>query len=399
MAPEIRRRHGDEVAAAGDRFLRHGRANIANPVPASKYFDPRSTCRRHQGVASGLAGDACHRPESTRHRRRRLGRLRPRQPAVGRPGASRAAAGGGRLGAQFLAAPAGRLLPPDLRPALLAAVRRSSRRPRPRDAPSSGRAAGSLAARASINGLLYIRGQHRRLRRLGGRHGATGWSYREVLPYFKRSERYEGGESDYHGASGELGVSDLRNDHPVLRGLAGGRPARPATRQPPTSTARTEYGVGRYQLTICAAAGAASAATAFLASGAPPARTSSSCRARMRTRVLVRGRRARWAIECAVGGRATRTIRAAARGDPRRRRPPVAADAAALRHRPGRAAQRHGIAGARSMRPRSAQTSGPLPGARHRQAEGAPVAQRRCAQSPEAGRDGRCTGCCAIAGR
>ena len=35
-----------------------------------------------------------------------------------------------------------------------------------------------------------------------------------MLPHFKRLERYAGGASAYHGATGELGVSDLRNDHP-----------------------------------------------------------------------------------------------------------------------------------------------------------------------------------------
>jgi choline dehydrogenase len=35
-----------------------------------------------------------------------------------------------------------------------------------------------------------------------------------VLADFKRFERYAGGASAYHGASGELGVSNLRSDHP-----------------------------------------------------------------------------------------------------------------------------------------------------------------------------------------
>ena len=57
-------------------------------------------------------------------------------------------------------------------------------------------------------------------------HGAAGWGYRDVLPFFKRSERYEGGESEYHGAGGELGVSDLRNDHPYCEAwLAAGAEA------------------------------------------------------------------------------------------------------------------------------------------------------------------------------
>ena len=70
-----------------------------------------------------------------------------------------------------------------------------------------------LGGSSAINGLLYIRGQHEDYDDWA-RLGATGWSYREVLPFFKRSERYQRGESEYHGGNGELCVSDLRNDHP-----------------------------------------------------------------------------------------------------------------------------------------------------------------------------------------
>ena len=70
-----------------------------------------------------------------------------------------------------------------------------------------------LGGSSSINGLIYIRGQHADYDDWA-RAGATGWDYQSVLPHFKRSECYAGGESKYHGASGELGVSDLRNDHP-----------------------------------------------------------------------------------------------------------------------------------------------------------------------------------------
>ncbi|HWT20455.1 MAG TPA: GMC family oxidoreductase N-terminal domain-containing protein, partial [Variovorax sp.] len=71
-----------------------------------------------------------------------------------------------------------------------------------------------LGGSSAINGLLYIRGQHADFDDWAAVAGAAGWSFREVLPYFKKSERYAGGESEYHGASGELCVSDLRNEHP-----------------------------------------------------------------------------------------------------------------------------------------------------------------------------------------
>jgi choline dehydrogenase len=121
----------------------------------------------------------------------------------------------------------------------------------------------ALGGSSVINGLLYIRGQPADFDDWAAVHGARGWSYREVLPTFKRSEAYEGGESEYHGASGELGVSDLRNDHPYCEAwlAAGAEAGHPLTHD--FNGARAD-GLGRYQLTLrghwrC------DAATAFLA--------------------------------------------------------------------------------------------------------------------------------------
>jgi choline dehydrogenase len=101
---------------------------------------------------------------------------------------------------------------------------------------------------SSINGLLYIRGQREDYDDWASK-GASGWDYRSVLPYFKRSERYEGGESEFHGAGGELGVSELRNDHPYCRAWldAAQQYGLPYN---PDMNGRTPYGVGSYQLSI-----------------------------------------------------------------------------------------------------------------------------------------------------
>ncbi len=67
----------------------------------------------------------------------------------------------------------------------------------------------TLGGSSSINGMLYIRGQHEdydHWRQLG----IVGWSSEDVLPYFKRSEKQERGSDDYHGADGPLWVSDMR---------------------------------------------------------------------------------------------------------------------------------------------------------------------------------------------
>ena len=161
------------------------------------------------------------------HRRRRLGRLRARQPAQRRPGA--AASSWSRPGGDarhfWLRLPVGYFrsiydprfswqfpLEPE------AGDRRRAQVAWPR-----GKALGGSSV---INGLLYIRGQHADFDDWAAVNGARGWSYREVLPFFKRSEAYEGGASEWHGASGELGVSDLRNDHPYCEAwLAAGAEA------------------------------------------------------------------------------------------------------------------------------------------------------------------------------
>ena len=79
--------------------------------------------------------------------------------------------------------------------------------------------------------------------------GDEAWDYESVLPYFKRSENYAGGESRYHGASGELGVSDLQNDHPYCEAWlrAGQELGLPLN---PDFNGASDYGVGAYQLTI-----------------------------------------------------------------------------------------------------------------------------------------------------
>ena len=65
---------------------------------------------------------------------------------------------------------------------------------------------------SSINGLIYIRGQHEDFEDWNSL-GADGWSYDDVLPHFRALERFEGGEDKYHGRDGDLPVSNLRNQN------------------------------------------------------------------------------------------------------------------------------------------------------------------------------------------
>jgi choline dehydrogenase len=63
-----------------------------------------------------------------------------------------------------------------------------------------------LGGSSSINGMVYIRG-HAQDYDGWARAGLPGWSYAEVLPYFKRAERHAHGADRYHGDDGPLGVT------------------------------------------------------------------------------------------------------------------------------------------------------------------------------------------------
>jgi choline dehydrogenase len=67
---------------------------------------------------------------------------------------------------------------------------------------------------SSINGLLYVRGQHEDYDRWRQR-GNVGWGYDDVLPYFKKAENQCRGADEYHGAGGPLSVSDWRHEDPL----------------------------------------------------------------------------------------------------------------------------------------------------------------------------------------
>ena len=71
-----------------------------------------------------------------------------------------------------------------------------------------------LGGSSSINGLLYVRGQHEDYDRWRQR-GNAGWGFDDVLPYFKKAENQCRGADPYHGADGPLPVSDWRHSDPL----------------------------------------------------------------------------------------------------------------------------------------------------------------------------------------
>ncbi|RHW75538.1 GMC family oxidoreductase [Colwellia sp. RSH04] len=119
----------------------------------------------------------------------------------------------------------------------------------------------TLGGSSSINAMLYIRGQKEDYNHWA-ELGNKGWSYAEVLPYFKAVENHERGADEFHGVGGQLNVADSRSK-PVIqdRFIAAAHNAGYPLND--DFNGKSQEGVGYYQLTQkdgqrC------SAATAFL---------------------------------------------------------------------------------------------------------------------------------------
>ncbi len=115
---------------------------------------------------------------------------------------------------------------------------------------------------SSINAQLYNRGHRQDFDRWAQEAGDEAWSYRAVLPYFKRSEGNERFEDDYHSSYGPLGVSMPRGALPICDAFirAGQEWGLPYN---PDFNGASQEGVGYYQLTQRDAR-RSSTATAFL---------------------------------------------------------------------------------------------------------------------------------------
>jgi choline dehydrogenase len=104
-----------------------------------------------------------------------------------------------------------------------------------------------LGGSSSINGLLYIRGQHEDFdhwRQLGN----AGWSFTDVLPYFRRAEDQERGADELHGAGGPLAVSNVCEPHPLCEAFLGAVEQAGLPRNDDFNGA-TQEGAGYFQLT------------------------------------------------------------------------------------------------------------------------------------------------------
>ena len=74
----------------------------------------------------------------------------------------------------------------------------------------------AIGCSSAINGMIYIRG-HRTDYDDWAALGCEGWSWNNVLPYFKRAEGNERGADDWHGGNGPLRVANQRSPRPIAR--------------------------------------------------------------------------------------------------------------------------------------------------------------------------------------
>ena len=106
-----------------------------------------------------------------------------------------------------------------------------------------------LGGSSAINAMIYLRGQREDYDGWAAL-GASGWSWAEVLPYFKRAEHNERAtlSTALHGSGGPLNVADLRSPHPFARLFieAGEQAGLPLNQD---FSGETQEGVGWYQVT------------------------------------------------------------------------------------------------------------------------------------------------------
>ncbi len=105
-----------------------------------------------------------------------------------------------------------------------------------------------LGGGSSINAMVYMRGNAADYDGWAKEEGCDGWSYHEVLPYFRRAEDNNRFADAFHGTGGPLGVSDLVSPHYLSRAfvLAAQQAGIPHN---PDFNGATQAGCGLYQVT------------------------------------------------------------------------------------------------------------------------------------------------------
>jgi choline dehydrogenase-like flavoprotein len=104
-----------------------------------------------------------------------------------------------------------------------------------------------LGGSSSINAMVYIRGNPKDFDAWASQ-GAVGWSYKELLPYFIKSEANESKRGDLHGTDGPLHVSDSRSMYPLVDCFLQAAVEKGYVRNDDFN-GHSQFGVGRYQVT------------------------------------------------------------------------------------------------------------------------------------------------------
>jgi choline dehydrogenase-like flavoprotein len=105
-----------------------------------------------------------------------------------------------------------------------------------------------LGGGSSINAMVFTRGHARDYDAWAEEEGCEGWSYSDVLPYFRRSEDNERLSNKWHGTGGPLGVSDLISPHYLSRAFVRAAQEMGLPYNPDFNGERQE-GCGIYQVT------------------------------------------------------------------------------------------------------------------------------------------------------
>ncbi len=103
-----------------------------------------------------------------------------------------------------------------------------------------------LGGSSSINGLIYIRGQHEDYDHWAAL-GNAGWGWKDVLPYFRKLEANSRGASEYHGGDGPIACSDIAGRHELIDAIVAGAGELGVPPNDDFNGERQE-GVGYYQL-------------------------------------------------------------------------------------------------------------------------------------------------------
>ncbi len=120
-----------------------------------------------------------------------------------------------------------------------------------------------MGGSGSINGMFAMRG-HPGDYDQWAQMGARGWSYADVLPYFRKLEDTWRGEGPYHGEGGPVRIKSDRPAGAAPRADDGDRAQRSATRSAKTSAAADPEGFARGEMTVDERGRRVSAATAYI---------------------------------------------------------------------------------------------------------------------------------------